>query len=42
MDRLIELPVWVLALAVVTAGVIGGGACAGAFCLADVIRGRQP
>lgn len=28
MSRLIELPTWFLAVLVVTAGAIGGGACA--------------
>lgn len=42
MSRLIELPAWVLALTVVAAGAIGGGACAGISCLVDHARGRQP
>ena len=42
MDRLIELPLWVLALTVLAAGAIGGGACAGALAVRDAIRGRQP
>ena len=42
MTRRVELPLWALALAVVTAGAIGGGACAGIGCLIDRTRGRQP
>ncbi|MGW3196258.1 hypothetical protein ACWDBD_17060 [Streptomyces sp. NPDC001118] len=42
MRRLIELPVWVLAVTVLAAGAIGGGACAGISCLVDRTRGRQP
>jgi ABC-type uncharacterized transport system permease subunit len=38
MADLIEMPRWFLALALIAAGAVGGGACAAIDCL---IRGRQ-
>jgi hypothetical protein len=38
MDRLIEMPPWFLALALLAAGAVGGGACAAIDLL---IRGRR-
>lgn len=40
--RLIELPIWAVAVAVLAAGMVGGGACAAGFCLTARSRGRQP
>jgi len=39
MSRPIQLPLRILALALLAAGAIGGGACAAIDCL---IRGRRP
>ncbi|MEU6552054.1 hypothetical protein ABZ915_17485 [Streptomyces sp. NPDC046915] len=41
MARVIEMPPWFLALLVVTAGAIGGGACAAIDLAVRAVLGRR-